>query len=232
MKLAVCGCSFSAAVSSVPGTHWSEILAEHLGAELINFSQRGCSNRVIRLQIDEAIRSSPDLVIVSATTAGRIEWPTASVNRTRTLRDMQYDDNDDHSMKSMNIVSSVSNTPRYITTKERKQAIEQYLLHLYDASWQNQIDNWVVTSGLWTMIDKGVDFLYNPWLIDAGSTMPRHLITKHYLPYKFRLNSYHDEYKLTGLDDPGYHISAEGQRIFAERLLDYIRGREIENTNS
>jgi hypothetical protein len=230
MKLAVCGCSFSATVSSVPGTHWSEILAEHLGAELINLAQRGCSNRVIRLQIDEAIKSSPDLVIVSATIADRIEWPTSSAARPRTLKDMQYGNNN-HNMRSTSI-SSVVNSTGHPVTEERKQAVEQYLLHLYDTAWQDQIDNWVLTSGLWTMVDMGINFLYNPWFINSKATMPKHLVDRHYLPYRFRFNDYYHEYKLTGLDDPGYHISAEGQCAFAERLLDYIRGKEIENTNS
>lgn len=78
-KLIVCGDSFSAVSSILPGTHYSEILANWLGWELHNYARRGCSNGGIRLQIQEAIKQSADFVIIVPTGWDRIEIPADSV---------------------------------------------------------------------------------------------------------------------------------------------------------
>ncbi len=45
MKLMVAGCSFSAVSKTLPGTAWSERLAQKLGNwELTNLARQGCSN--------------------------------------------------------------------------------------------------------------------------------------------------------------------------------------------
>ena len=41
-KLVVCGDSFSAVSKTLPGTHYSEVLANELGWELLNYARRGC----------------------------------------------------------------------------------------------------------------------------------------------------------------------------------------------
>ena len=78
MKLMVAGCSFSAVSQTLPGTAWSEVLAQHMGAELTNLARQGCSNGGIRLQIDEIIRQRPDFAVVSATFWDRMEIPANS----------------------------------------------------------------------------------------------------------------------------------------------------------
>ena len=79
MKLMVAGCSFSAVSKTLPGTAWSERLAQKLGNwELVNLARQGCSNGGIRLQIDEIIRQRPDFAVVSATFWDRMEIPANS----------------------------------------------------------------------------------------------------------------------------------------------------------
>jgi hypothetical protein len=78
MKLMVAGCSFSAVSQTLPGTAWSEVLAEKIGADLTNLARQGCSNGGIRLQIDEIIRQRPDFAVVSATFWDRMEIPANS----------------------------------------------------------------------------------------------------------------------------------------------------------
>ena len=75
----ICGDSFSAVSKILPGTHYSELLANRLGWELHNYARRGCSNGGIRLQIQEAIRQSADFVIVVPTGWDRIEIPASSI---------------------------------------------------------------------------------------------------------------------------------------------------------
>jgi hypothetical protein len=75
MKLMVAGCSFSAVSKSLPGTSWSEVLAEKLGWELVNLARQGCSNGGIRLQIEEIRRQKPDFAIITPTFWDRMEIP-------------------------------------------------------------------------------------------------------------------------------------------------------------
>ena len=76
-KLIVCGCSWMSVDTIHPSkykdTHFSELLAEKLGYELIVYAKPGSSNGGICVQIEEAIRSKPDLIIFGQSVADRIE---------------------------------------------------------------------------------------------------------------------------------------------------------------
>lgn len=78
MKLMVAGCSFSAPSKTLPGTSWSEILAEKLGWDLENLARQGCSNGGIRIQIEEIRRQRPDFAIITPTFWDRMEIPANS----------------------------------------------------------------------------------------------------------------------------------------------------------
>lgn len=78
MKLMVAGCSFSAPSKTLPGTSWSEVLADKLGWDLENLARQGCSNGGIRIQIDEIRRQRPDFAIITPTFWDRIEIPANS----------------------------------------------------------------------------------------------------------------------------------------------------------
>lgn len=73
--IAICGDSFSATSKKLPGTHYSEILTEKVGCQLLNYARRGCSNGGIRLQIQEAIKKNASFVIVVPTSWDRTEIP-------------------------------------------------------------------------------------------------------------------------------------------------------------
>jgi hypothetical protein len=74
----VCGCSFSAPSKTLPGTSWSEILAEKLSWQLVNLARQGCSNGGIRVQIDEVLRQRPTFAIIAPTFHDRIEIPASA----------------------------------------------------------------------------------------------------------------------------------------------------------
>lgn len=74
-KLAVCGDSFASASVLTPGKHYSEIIADRLGYELVSLARGGMSNLGICLQIEYAIKHQFDFVIVSFTDSSRIEIP-------------------------------------------------------------------------------------------------------------------------------------------------------------
>lgn len=74
-KLAVCGDSWFSADVRYPGSSFGEIISNKLAFEHISLGRGGCSNFAIRLQIDRAIESGADLVIVGCTTSDRLEVP-------------------------------------------------------------------------------------------------------------------------------------------------------------
>lgn len=78
MKLMVAGCSYSAPSQQLPGTSWSEVLAQHLSWDLINLARQGCSNGGIRIQIDEIRRQRPDFAIITPTFWDRMEIPATA----------------------------------------------------------------------------------------------------------------------------------------------------------
>jgi hypothetical protein len=77
-KLMVAGCSFSAVSKTLPGTAWSEVLADKLGWGLTNLARQGCSNGGVRVQIEEIRRQRPDFAIITPTFWDRMEIPARS----------------------------------------------------------------------------------------------------------------------------------------------------------
>lgn len=72
----IAGCSFSAVSRTLPGTSWSERLADRLGWRLTNLARQGCSNGGIRVQMDEILRQRPTFAIVTPTFWDRMEIPS------------------------------------------------------------------------------------------------------------------------------------------------------------
>lgn len=59
-----CGCSWSTPDKRVPGTHFSELVANALDWEAVHLAMPGARDKVISLQIDEARKHKPDLVLI------------------------------------------------------------------------------------------------------------------------------------------------------------------------
>ena len=80
--LGICGDSFMASISKDDnnlenghGKHFTDILKERLGCEIITYAKGGVSNQCIRLQIDEIIKHNPHHIIIGTTSPDRIEIP-------------------------------------------------------------------------------------------------------------------------------------------------------------
>ena len=232
MKIAVCGCSFSSAIASHPGTHWSEILAAMLGAELIQLARPGISNGGIRLQMDEAVRRKPDWILCAATVEDRTEFPRDPDRRTEgqvSFSDLNYEDHPDHKLISetlINVIDGPRNRKRtQHITAEAREAVKQYAAFLYDPNWQRQKDRWMLNSGLWAMHDAGINFVYNPYLNTYGpADMPQWFVDRYFVGVELGFNGVYHKHPLKSTDDPGYHISAEGQHILAEGYYRLIKG--------
>ena len=75
-KLIVCGDSYQtpSLKEQYKKTHWSEVLADRLGLELLTFAHQGQSNTVITYQILDAVKYSDAVVVISPAAGVRIEW--------------------------------------------------------------------------------------------------------------------------------------------------------------
>lgn len=242
MKIAVCGCSFSAVsnLEKFKGTHWSEIIAENLSAELYNYARQGISNGVVRLQIEEAIKIKPDWVFINATTPDRIEFPLEPqiYDKRKGLKNFNYN-KDDYKMISETLFSIIDDHPhdyrREKVSKPIREAVAVYAALLFDIHWQEQKDNWLLNSGLWKLHDLGIKFLYNPWIINTNRFVPFHdlpewFTEKYFLPIEFDLLKLFHKFQKELLKcepwDVGYHTPVEEQKNIADQYLKLMKSKE------
>jgi len=73
--LAVCGDSWFTCDTRYPNASFPEIVCNHNGWNLQTLARGGCSNFGIALQVDRAIQSNPDFILVGTTTPDRMEIP-------------------------------------------------------------------------------------------------------------------------------------------------------------
>jgi hypothetical protein len=250
MKLVVCGCSFSSPVEGeFKGTHWAELLSAELGADLIVLARQGVSNNVIRIQIDEAIKLNPDLVIINSTTPDRIEFPidpdlsTVDPEKYTTYKYTAYDaekglknfnyPGHDNTMVSETIFSIID-WPKH---PYRDQPIDSYVKYatklyascLFDTGWKQQCDRWILNSGIWQLVENQIPFLYNSWLSQhnfrQSDNLPPRISAKHTVPPKLALAPLMRQYRPSV--DPGYHTTLEGQQYIATEYLNILKNRKL-----
>jgi len=233
-KMIVCGDSHMSPVIRFPGTHFSEIIAESLGYELIPYSRGGMSNGGIAIQVDTAIQNKADFILVGTTYADRIEFPidTPVPRKQFTIEDIFYSHkesvssnhpwlNKNPNMISTNIVGIVDNVnPRAFARcsdpVEKEQAIKDWFRYLYYPDWKTQVDKWMMYAVLHKLHLSGIPHVICrdpinviptcPWLtIDLIEALKEFLVVD---PPK---------------RDPGYHTNALQQRQAAEVILNHIR---------
>jgi hypothetical protein len=255
MKIAVCGCSFSAVshLQEYNGTHWSEILAQKLDAELINYARQGIGNNVIRLQIEEAIKSKAEWVFIASTTEDRIEFPMNKFKKINDgspnhssypenqhgykpelgLKNFNYGDSHPYTMIAETLFSVIDNLKHNYrimkVDKETRIAVEGYTAFLYDAHWKSQIDFWVLQSGLWRLHNLNINFAFNPYITyihDRNfSDMPDWFVKKYYMPSELSLGKNANKFPFIG-EDPGYHTHPDGQVAIAELYYNFVKERQ------
>lgn len=258
MKIAVCGCSFSAKIDGeYAGTHWSELLADMLGAELISYARQGISNAAIRVQIDEAIKDQADLVLIGATTEDRIEFPlkkfvkvndgnpgyvTYPENQNGYIKELgiknfNYGHKHPYRMISETIFSVIDKDFNHNYRVEKvsndiRMAVEGYAAFLYDGYWKKQCDRWILNSGLWELHARNIRFLYNPWFIGHPGEydVPNWFSENYFLDHTAGFITVHNQFPAN--PDPGYHITPEGQKYLANLYYKKIKEKYGENINS
>jgi hypothetical protein len=194
MKLMVAGCSFSAPSQRLPGTSWSEVLADQLGWDLVNLARQGCSNGGVRIQIEEIRRQRPDFAIITPTFWDRMEIPASAAPYVAKDKsggvDLQlhlqnrdivngYDPkagidnvnygNNPYRMICETIFSLADNGPHAyrptLISKQAQQAVKHYVDSLYDSNWKKQQDEWIIREGIIQLYLDGINFIVSPVLL-------------------------------------------------------------------
>jgi hypothetical protein len=162
MKIIVCGDSFCAAstytVTDVGDRkHFSQILEDAYGHEVINLAHGGMSNVGIWFQVREAILLKPDVIVYNQTWSSRIELMMGNqyFNLENGLKNFIYFD-PSHTSTGTEYVGNVTNGsvlstvwqglkdhPFVDITSEQLLAINLYLKHMYHDGISTELDTWM-----------------------------------------------------------------------------------------
>jgi hypothetical protein len=162
MKIAVCGDSFCAAptisiLSVGERAHFSQMLADQHGHEIINLAHGGMSNVGIWFQIREAIKLQPQAIVYNQTWSARIELMVnkQDFNIEKGLKNFVYS-NSCYSSTGTEYVGDTKNgtvlstawqglkdNPFVSVSDEQVLAIDLYLKHLYHDGLATEVDTWM-----------------------------------------------------------------------------------------
>lgn len=249
MKVVVCGCSFSCSSSKIEyrGTHWSEILSNKYGHEVINLSKSGVSNSAIRLQIDEAIKLKPDLIIITTTTSARIEIPRTAwgkdCNTQPKITFIGYQGYDpklgfnniyhrpnnqkNFTMYSTSIISYLLKD--VVEDEQQRKAVQYHINYTFDPAWKLQTDKWIIRDGINQIHLNGI-----PCILQAGFTWGEYNKDSEYdqeelvdffkgiLNQECIVNKEDSIFSMSKCEpeiDPGYHTSPEEQVLWTNVLV-------------
>lgn len=187
-RLGVCGCSWMAAtkngisadVEESFGKHFTELVANQLGYEYLTYAKGSASNSCIRLQISQIIKDGVDFLIVGTTTSNRLDFPLMSkkFNIDQGIFNFDYsshkDDQSYNDKKFTNnnfLSESISNfletddqniLNRYHISKEQLSALKYYFQELFDFSWRDQQDMWIIESAIKEIEDSKIPYILFP----------------------------------------------------------------------
>ena len=116
--------------------------------------------------------------------------------------------------------------------REVQTAVKHYIDCLYDSNWKKQQDEWIIMEGIMQMYLAGLKFLVVPCLLwPWDPERPRMwreifpaMIPDHYIMFDSDESplGISGSYPCDGAD-PGYHMSAQGQRVIADNYLRRMR---------
>ena len=233
--LIVCGDSFNA-LARFPihkGTHWSERLSKMLNVNLINLASVGCSNRMIVMQVEEAMKYDNALIMVApAASSVRIElltdskrWADEDITLKNFLDNPPVNASPDTFIRSVNASGIDHDT---ITDREVKRTLLETLP--FGLFWH--IDKWALYYMLDQLMKKQKNFLFFETVVWPPAQILSYnelleLIGRENIIARneFRFEFFIDRFKVKTFKDPGYHTTPEDQIKTAHILLKIINER-------
>ena len=117
-------------------------------------------------------------------------------------------------------------------TKTAQTAIRHWIDGIYDSNWKKQQDEWIIREGVFQMFHAGIRFLLVPCLLwpwdPANITLWRDSFPAVIPDHCLMLDESQSPLGMAGAypfegQDPGYHMSARGQRCMADNYLVRMR---------
>lgn len=235
-KLITCGDSYMSPRITYPDKHCTQIFASELNLEFKTFARGGMSNGAIILQLLQAIKEKPDLIIFNFTYSDRIEFPIKQGNYdVVTHADLHYKypyqcdelttiDGNTGSFISDSLHSMLAPNNQIFYPTVKYDAIKSYFEELYDHTWKRQIDCMMLYSVLHLLQQSKIDHLLIIDYLDITNSFP--VFKPVWLEPKNDVSKQvHEKYLNVppppGWIDPGFHTTLETQEEIAKFLIDH-----------
>lgn len=162
MKIISCGCSFMSIDPHCYGTHFSEIIADKLNSDYACYAKFGSTNFAIRLQIEEAIKQKPDLILIGFTGESRLDVSNGQYVIANGIRNIEY--------KVPRVPSHIPEfySPGDITTismpmsemSDSDLGFKYYLTEMHDAEMRRHYDYFLTSAALDKLIKLKIPFVF------------------------------------------------------------------------
>ena len=113
-------------------------------------------------------------------------------------------------------------------SKTAQTAVRHYIDGIYDSNWKKQQDEWIIKEGILQLYFDGINFIVSPdllWPFDPDNVDQWTKLFSTILPARNVVQdcgesvlSISGSYPFQG-DDPGYHMSTQGQSVVAKNYL-------------
>jgi hypothetical protein len=163
-KVVVCGDSWMTTDIRYPGAHFSEILKNQYGYNVINLARGGISNVGICFQIEQALKLMPKVILFNTTDPERMAFAIDKFDPEMGLKNFRYTDlvsgscgssfvGDQTSPVVDDVLVSLNKDNcwtvypkenKYNLTNEQKQAIKFYTTYLFDADFNQVLQSWML----------------------------------------------------------------------------------------
>lgn len=237
-KLIVCGDSYMSPRLHVKGTHFSEIFASTCNLDLVCYSRSAMSNGGIILQLLQAIKDKPKLIIFNTTHSDRIEFSIDSsikYNHIISLADLQYKNYGNNELSCVqhkfqgNLLSdsliTLLNHPDHFNsqhklTKEKLSSLKNYFQELYIENWKWQQDCMMMYYAIHQLHLSQIPYI---WCLDFLH-LNKNLSTDWVEPKNNLLKPFHEFCNLPleiDFKDFGYHTSPKTQQLMADCIINH-----------
>jgi len=223
MKIISCGCSFMSIDPNCYGTHFSEIIASKLNSNYACYAKFGSTNFAVRLQIEEAIKQKPDLILIGFTGESRLDISNGQYVIANGVRNIEY--------KVPRIPSHIPEFYNHadITTRSMPMSemsaddvgFRYYLTEIHDIEMKRHHDYFLTSAALDKLIKLGIPFVFtrgglngldwtewNQYEVDYETACPWNFVEP------------------AGSTEPGstiYHTTYKRQELLSTMWLDKIK---------
>lgn len=230
MNIAICGDSFLSSSNSHPNTHFGELLAKKINANVHYYSSPGMSNASICAQIDQAIDQKHDLIIFNTTFSGRVEIPfddteEYTYSRKNISTPYLHDDfNKNIRLLSLPLNVDWKNDQIMLSSMEKRNekvnALIDYINYIYVDNWKKQTDTYLIMGILKKLELSKIDYI---WCLDM---LQSYTESFDWVNIKNDTRAEFSEiYKKVYVNmdqDPGYHTLPEHQILLSEIIYNKL----------